>query len=409
MPREGNIPFEELGVEWGSSMGPGSLHFYTPEENDFRTRFREFVKREVFPVADRIDREHGVELVRELYRRLAREGWLKAAFPKSIGGEGRGLLHRCILGEELAAASCAVSTVYGVSAALFAGPVIRFGTPSQVERFARPVMEGRLGAIGITEPTGGSDAVGGMRTRAAPDGDGYTINGAKRFITSGSVADYLLLYTITNPEAKPSQGMSAFIVPTRTPGFRVVKDYELMGRRGSVNSHLEFRDMHLPRACLLGRENGGFDILMHGLDGERVLSGSTYLGVARSAYEVAAKYAAERVQFRKSLREFEGVSFKIAEMYAMLESGRVLLLRAARMMDAGQKATKEAAAAKFTACDHAVRICDEALQVAGGIGYTKEYPLERYLRDVRIARIGAGSSEILRFLVQREIYREMGY
>ncbi|MBI4362630.1 MAG: acyl-CoA/acyl-ACP dehydrogenase [Euryarchaeota archaeon] len=409
MPREGHIPFEELGVDFGSSMTPGSLQPYTREENDFRLRFRGFVKKEVFPVADRIDREDNVALSKEVNQKMVKEGWVKATYPKSIGGDGLGVVHRTILGEELTAASYSAAVTYGASACLYGGPVLKFGTPLQLEKFARPILQGQLGAICITEPTGGSDAVGGMRTRAVREGDGYTINGTKRFITNGSIADYLLLYTISNPEAKPHQGMSAFIVPAKTRGFRVVKDFELMGRRGRVNSVLEFKDMHLPRENLLGKEHGGFEILMEGLDGERVFAGSQYLGISRSAFEIGAKYAAERMQFKKPLRDFEGISFKIAEMYANIEAARLMLLRAARMIDGGQRATKETAAAKFLACDTAVRVCNEAFQTVGGIAYTKEYPLERYLRDIRIGQLSAGSSEIMRFLVQREMYREMGY
>ncbi|MGQ9723312.1 MAG: acyl-CoA dehydrogenase family protein [Candidatus Jordarchaeum sp.] len=247
-----------------------------------------------------------------------------------------------------------------------------------------------------------------MRTRAKLDGDEYVINGEKRFITNGSRADFILLYAITNPEVSARKGMSAFIFPTDTEGFEVVKDYELMGRSGSVNSHLRFNNCRIPRENLLGPENKGFQVLMHGLNDERAFAASQYIGVARSAFEIAAKYSAMRMQFKRAIREFEGVSFKIAEMYASIEAGRLLVLRAARMIDAGLSPTKEVAVAKFFTADKSMEICAEALQVLGGIGYTKEYPLERYLRDIRIAQIGAGSSEIMRFLAQRELYREVG-
>jgi len=409
MPKEGHISFEELGVKFGSSATPSSLFLYTDEENRFREEFRKFVLSEVFPVADRIDKENNVELSHEVVRKMAKSGYLKAAFPKQIGGDGKGLVYRTILGEELTSASYSASVTFGASAALYAMPILKFGTKEQLEKFIRPIMKGELGAIAITESTGGSDAVGGMKTRAKKEGDEYVINGEKRFITNGSKADYLLLYAITNPDVKTSHGMSAFIFPTKTKGFEVVKDYELMGRRGSVNSHLRFNNCRIPKENLLGTENKGVEILMSGLDGERVFAASQYMGISRSAYEVAAKYAAERMQFGRPLREFEGINFKISEMYANIESARLMLLRAARMIDAGVRATKEAAAAKFLGVDSAVKTCNEALQVLGGIGYTKEYPVERYLRDIRIGQLSAGSSEILRFLVQREIYREMGY
>jgi hypothetical protein len=182
-----------------------------------------------------------------------------------------------------------------------------------------------------------------------------------------------------------------------------------MGRRGAINSHLRFQDCRIPEENLLGKENGGFSILMHGLNAERCCAASQYIGIARSAYEIATKYAAERMQFDRAIREFEGVSFKIADMYAKIEASRLLVLRAARLLDDGKKASKEAGVAKFFSSDSALEICNDSLQILGGIGYTKEYPVERYLRDIRMAPIGAGSSEILRYMVQREIYRELGY
>lgn len=410
MPREGHISFQDLNIKQGYSTTPGSLFLYTKEENEFREKFREYVAKNITPNVERIERENNADLVRDVLRGLAKEGYMSIAFPKEIGGGGRGLVYRTIIGEELTAANYAVAVTLGASAALYSMPIIRFGTHVQQEKYLKPIMTGEgLGAIGITEPTGGSDAVGGMKTSARLEGDSYIINGEKRFITNGSRADYILLYAITDPKVKPRHGMSAFIFPTKTKGFEVAKDYELMGRRGSVNSHLKFSNCAIPKENLLGKEGGGFDVLMHGLDGERVFAASQYLGTGRSAFEVAAKYSGERVQFGEPIRSFEGISFKIAEMYAKIEAGRLLILRAARMIDAGLRASKEAAAAKFLASDMAMKICVDALQVVGGIGYTKEYPLERYMRDVKVGQIAAGSSEILRFLVQREIYKELGY
>lgn len=409
LPKEGHISFEELKVDFGYSTFEGSLFLYTEEENKFRQEFRKFVKKEVEPVADRIDREENFDLIHEILKKMGKAGYYSLAFPKEIGGGGKGLVYRTIMGEELTAISYATAVTYGASAALYAMPIIKFGTKEQHEKFLKPIMHGeKLGAIAMTEPGAGCDVVGGMRCSAKKSGDGYIINGEKRFITNGSKADYLLLYVITNPNVKPNEGISAFIFPTNTEGFKVIKDYELMGRRGSKNSHLAFKDCWVPDICLLGQENKGFNILMSGLDGERVFAASQYMGIARSAFEIALKYSAERMQFKRAIREFEGVSFKLAEMYSLLEASRLLDLRAARMIDADRRATKEAAIAKFFAADAAVKICSEALQILGGIGYTKEYPIERYYRDVKIGQISAGSSEIMRFLTQRELFREIG-
>ncbi|TFG04271.1 MAG: acyl-CoA dehydrogenase [Promethearchaeota archaeon] len=403
------ITYEDLNHEIGESMFPGSLYLYTKEENEFRMRLREFTKKEISPLVSEIEREANFELCLEAYRRLGKAGYLTLSFPSSIGGQGKGYVYRTIFGEELAAVNSAVVVTYGASANLFSAPIIHFGTEDQKKKYLPGIMSGnKLGAIGITEPSAGSDAVGGMKMTAIKKGDKYILNGEKRYITNGSRADYILLYALTNPNApKKHQGISAFIVDTQTPGFEPVKDFELAGRRGSVNSYLRFKNCEVLAENLVGgpeMENKGLRIMMSGLDGERCFTCSQYVGIARTAFEIATKYANLRIQFEKRLRDFEGVSFKIAEMYAKLEAGRLLMLRAARMLDDGLNATKEVAAAKFTCANNQVAIALEAMQILGGIGYTKEFPLEQLLRDSKISQISAGTVEILKFLCQREIY-----
>jgi len=406
------IRYEDLNHQYGESLFPGSLFLYTEEENEFRRKLQKFIMDEIAPLAPEIEKKASFELCLEAYRKLGKAGYISFSFPKSIGGQGKGYVYRTILGEELAAVSSAVVVTYGASANLFSAPIIHFGTEEQKKKFLRPIMEGKLlGAIGITEPSAGSDAIGGMKTTAIKKGDVYIINGEKRFITNGSRADYILLYALTNPNApKKHQGISAFIFPTDTPGFERIKDYELAGRRGSVNSHLRFNNCEVPEENLVGgpeMENKGIKILMYGLDGERCFTCSQYIGIARTAFEIATKYANIRSQFGKKLREFEGISFKIAEMYAKLEAGRVMMLRAARMLDAGLNATKEVAAAKFMCANYQMEIVVDAMQVLGGIGYTKEFPLEQLLRDSKISQISAGTVEILKYLCQREIYKSL--
>ncbi|NVM53100.1 MAG: acyl-CoA dehydrogenase family protein [Candidatus Helarchaeota archaeon] len=335
---------------------------------------------------------------------------VKAIFRKKNLSKSK--VYRTIFGEELAAVNSAVVVTYGASANLFAAPIIHFGTEKQKEKYLKPIMSGdALGAIGITEPSAGSDAVGGMKSTAIKKGDVYVINGEKRYITNGSRADYILLYALTNPNApKKHQGISAFIFPTDTPGFERVKDFDLAGRRGSVNSYLRFKNCEVPVENLVGypeMENKGLKIMFSGLDGERCFTCSQYIGIARTAFEIAMKYANLRVQFQKRLREFEGISFKISEMYAKLEAGRLMMLRAARMLDDGLNATKEVAAAKFTCANNQMDIVLEAMQILGGIGYTKEFPLEQLLRDSKISQISAGTVEILKFLCQRELYKAL--
>jgi len=405
---EGHVRLEDLNIELGYSMGSGSLNLYTEEENAFRHEVRDFARDRVAPLAKQIEQDDSTELVLKSIKEMGDRGYLGFAFPEEIGGGGRGVVARTIFTEELTAASYAISLVRTGSVALFGIPVLNFGTPAQKEKYLKPLIQGtKIGALGITEPTGGSDAIGGMRTRAINNGDYYQINGEKRFITNGSIADFILIYAITNPDAHPRERMSAFILPTVSKGFKVLKDYELMGRRGTVNSHLLLDNINLPTENLLGEEGQGFKILLHGLNAERVCTSSQYLGIARSSFEIATKYAEAREQFGQPIKSFEAISFKIADMYTNIEAMRLLILRAARLADQGLSFAKEAAAAKYFSAEHSTHICDDAMQVAGGIGYTKEYPLEQNYRDIRISRVSAGSTEILRDLIQKQIYREL--
>jgi alkylation response protein AidB-like acyl-CoA dehydrogenase len=266
----------------------------------------------------------------------------------------------------------------------------------------------KIGAIGITEPTGGSDAIGGMRLKAVREGDHYVLNGEKCFITNGSVADYICLYAKTNDQVKAHQGISAFIFETDTPGFEVIKEYKHMGRRGMPNSHLRFTDCKVPAANILHRENEGLDVLLFGLDGERTFTASQYLGLARSAFEVAYKYAHKRVQFKKPIYSFEGISFKISEMFMDVELNRMAIAQIARMLDDGHNCRASVAAVKTRIADATVRITQDAVQIAGGLGYSEEYPLERYYRDAKIGQISAGTSEIMRYIITREMIRMWG-
>ncbi len=408
------IEFEDLGVQIGESMFPGSHFLYTEEEQAFRLQFRKFLLAEIAPLAPKIEKEYSWEACYEAYQRLARAGYLKFTFPKEIGGQGKSFVYRTILGEEISAVSGALVVTYGASANLFAAPIIHFGTAYQKKKYLTKIMSGEsLGAIGITEPGAGSDAIGGMKTTAlkTDSGDAYILNGEKRFITNGSKADYVLVYALTDPKApKKSQGISAFILPTATPGFERVKDFELAGRRGSINSYLRFNNCKVLAENLVGgpeMENKGVKIMMTGLDGERCFTCSQYVGGARSAFEIATRYANKRYQFGKKIHEFEGIGFKIAEMYAKLEASRLLMLRAARMLDAGLNATKEVSAAKFFSSTSQMEIAVDAMQIVGGIAYTKEFPLEMYFRDAKIGQIAAGTVEVLKYLCEREIFNSL--
>ena len=403
---EGHVHFEDLNIEFGYSCMPDRLYYYTKEENDFRMEVREWCKDNVLPVAEKIDRNRDKDLAVETLRKMP---YLDMIVPKEAGGQGKGILYRTILGEELTAFSYALAGIFGASSCLFAGPVIEFGTPEQKKKYLSGIADGtKIGAIGITEPTGGSDAVGGMNLRAKLEGDHYVLNGEKCFITNGSIADYICLYTVTNDEVKRHQGITAFVFETDTPGFEIVKDYNHMGRRGMPNTHMRFNDCKVPIENVLHKENQGVNVLMFGLDGERTFTASQYIGLSRSAFEVAYRYAHKRVQFNKPLYSFEGISFKLSEMYMDIELYRIATAQIARMLDDGKYCRPTVAAVKAKLADAAVKISQEAIQIVGGLGYSEEYPLERYYRDAKIGQISAGTVEIMKYLIGGEMIRMWG-
>ncbi len=377
--------------------------FFTKEELRFREEVREFARREIAPYAD--DVEKGM-YPGPLLKKIAEAGYMRQLHPIEYGGTNKGLVYEMIVAEEIAAVSAPTDMSRTASSTLCAIPISRFGTDEQKRKYLTPIIRGEMiGAIGITEPDVGSDTAG-MKTRAIRDGDEYVINGEKRFITNGADADIITLFAISNPEVPAKRGASAFIFPTDTEGFKVEKVYNLLGMHGMRIAHLKFENCRIPAENLLGKEGMGFNILMDELDTERISIAAEMIGIARAAFEIAVKYSTERVQFNRPINWFEGVSFKIADMATQLDAAELLTLRAARMVNRGENASKESAMAKVFAVDHAFEICNQALQILGGIGYTTEYPVERYLRDVRIGMIGGGTSEIMRFLIQREVYRE---
>lgn len=403
----GHINFKDLNLKFGYSCMPERLHYYTKEENDFRMEVREWCLRNVEPVVEKIDRERNKQLAVETLKKM--DKYLSIIIPKEAGGQGKGVLYRTIFGEELSAFSYALASIFGASSCLFTGPIIEYGTPEQKKKYLSGIGNGtKIGAIGITEPTGGSDAIGGMRLKATREGDYFILNGEKCFITNGSVADYICLYAITNDQVKPHKGMTAFIFETDTPGFEVIKDYKHMGRRGMPNSYLRFNNCKVPVENVLHEVNSGLEILLFGLDGERTFTASQYVGLARSAYEVAFRYAHKREQFKKTLYSFEAISFKLSDMFIDIELNRIALAQIARMLDEGHNCRALVAAVKARLADATVRITQDAIQVVGGLGYSEEYPLERYYRDAKIGQISAGTVEIMKYLISRQTERMWG-
>lgn len=377
--------------------------FESVPEARFREKVRRFAREHVAPVAQKV--EEGV-FPREILQKLGKQHLLGTAFSKTDGGVGLGWSFEAIVAEEISAVSAATEMARLASGALYAAPLAYFARKAQKQEFLRPVLAGdKVGALALTEPGAGSDA-GSIKTRAERSGQGLVLNGEKRFITNGGVADFLFVFAVTNPAKSPKSGVSALVVPRDSQGVQTVKTYGLLGMHGANVVHLRFRNVRVPEENVIGGLHRGFPILLDELDRERPAVAAGMLGIARSAFESAVDYSSKREQFGRPIKEFEGVSFKLSDMLVKLEASRLLILKAARLLDEGKLARLEGAVAKLFATESAFEITHQALQVHGGIGYTKDLPIERYFRDARFMMIGGGTSEIMRFLIQREIYRK---
>ncbi|MHA1363079.1 MAG: acyl-CoA dehydrogenase family protein [Candidatus Freyarchaeota archaeon] len=399
------IEYDDLVLPQGYSVSEESLWLFTEEENTFRKEVRTFLDREIAPMTKQFEKENVYP--RKALQLIAKRGYVSHPFPREWGGlnDGNGITKDLIVSEELAAVSPVVSTAR-VATMLSGIPICRFGTDYQKEEFLRPLLAGeKIGAIVITEPQVGSDAAR-MQTTATRDGDHYILNGEKRFITNGGEAEVNTTFAITDRNVHPHKEMSCFVVERDTEGFEVLEYFELMGMRGARNGYLRFKNMKVPAKNLVGKENEGFTILLDELDIERTVIAGEAIGHARRAYEIAMEYSLLRVQFHQPICNFEAVGFKLAEMHTKIEAARLLALKATRLIDAGRPATKESAEAKMFATTMSVEVCNEALQILGGIGYTTKFPVEQYYRDARMMKIAGGTTEVLTYLIARELIRD---
>ena len=370
------------------------------EQEMFRKTIREFAEKEIMPRAQEIDLKG--EFPWDIIRKMADLGLMGLPFPEEYGGAGGDTISYAIAVEEIARASGSVAITYSAHISLACSPIYLFGTEEQKRKYLIPMAKGeKIGAFGLTEPGAGSDAAA-IKTRAVLEGDEWVINGQKIFITNGSIADVVVIAAVTDP-AKGKKGISNFIVEKGTPGFRVGREEDKMGLRGSVTSELIFENCRIPKENLLGKEGEGYKQFLMTLDGGRIGIGAMAVGLGMAALEAAAKYAKERVQFGQPIAEFQAIQWMIADMATELEAARLLVLRAAWLKDQGQRFTKEAAMAKLFASEAAVRACYKAIQIHGGYGYTKDYPVERLYRDARLTTIGEGTSEIQRLVIARHI------
>ena len=377
--------------------------FESVPEAKFRERVRRFAKEHVAPVAQKV--EEGM-FPREILGKMGQQHFLGTAFSKADGGVGLGWSYEVIVAEEISAVSAATEMARLASGALYAAPLAYFASKAQKQRFLHPVLAGdKVGALALTEPGAGSDA-GSIKTHAERRGQSFVLNGEKRFITNGGVADFLFVFAVSNPSKPPQSRVSALVVPRDSEGVQTVKTYGLLGMHGANVVQLRFRNVRVPQENVVGGLHRGFPILLDELDRERPAVAAGMLGIARSAFESAVDYSSRREQFGRPIKDFEGVSFKLSDMLVKLEASRLLILKAARLLDDGKLARLEGAVAKLFATESAFEITHQALQVHGGIGYTKDLPIERYFRDARFMMIGGGTSEIMRFLIQREIYKQ---
>jgi alkylation response protein AidB-like acyl-CoA dehydrogenase len=374
----------------------------TEEQEELRREIRRFAEREIAPHVREWD-EHST-FPTEIVRQLGQMGLLGVIFPPELGGSGMGYVEYVLAIEELSRVDGSIGIIVAAHNSLCTNHLYLAGNAEQHKRWVSKLASGEwLGSWGLTEPGAGSDALG-ARTTAVRRDNGWVLNGSKTFITNGGKADCALVIAVTDREKK-SHGLTAFLVEKGTPGFRPGKKEDKLGLRASDTSELIFEDCFVPDENRIGAEGEGFIDSMRVLDGGRISIAALALGIAHGAYDAARKYAKERKQFGKAIAEFQAIQFKLADMATQLEAARQLTLRAARKKTAGEKVTLESSMAKLFASEAAVRICDECVQIHGGYGFIKDYPAEKFYRDVKLCTIGEGTSEIQRMVIAREILK----
>ncbi|WP_408008661.1 acyl-CoA dehydrogenase [Pseudalkalibacillus sp. A8] len=375
------------------------MQFQLSEEHEMlRKMVRDFAKNEVEPTAAERDEEERFD--RSLFDQMAELGLTGIPWPEEYGGIGSDYLSYVIAVEELSRVCASTGVTLSAHTSLAGWPVYKFGTEEQKQKFLRPMAEGKkLGAYGLTEPGSGSDAAK-MKTTARLDGDGYILNGSKIFITNGGDAEIYVVFAVTDAEKK-HKGISAFIVEKGTPGFSFGKKEKKLGIRSSPTLEIIFEDCRVPVENRLGEEGEGFKIAMQTLDGGRNGIAAQAVGIAQGALDAATSYAKERQQFGKPIGLQQGIGFKLADMATKVEAARLLTYQAAWKESEGLPYGKESAMSKLFAGDIAMEVTTEAVQVYGGYGYTKDYPVERYMRDAKITQIYEGTNEIQRLVISR--------
>lgn len=371
----------------------------TEEQKALQEMSREFAKKEMEPNAAKYDK--GDEFPEDVMKKAFEVGFLTCLVPKEYGGGNLSNVDTVIISEELAAGCAGMYTTMMVNALAYT-PIIFYGTDEQKRKHLTPQTEKMsFASFCLTEREAGSDA-GTLKTKAEKHGNEYVINGSKCFISNGGIASLYVVFALTEPE-KGARGMSAFIVPRETPGITIGKEEDKMGHRASNTVEIYFEDVRIPAENLLAKEGLGFVIAMKTLDHTRAPVGAAGVGVARAALEYAIEYAKTRIQFGRPIALFQNTAFKIAQMATEIDAARQLVWRAAWMMDQGMSCGKESAMAKMFGSDVAMKVTTEALQIFGGYGYMKDYPMEKLMRDAKLLQIYEGTNEIQRLVISREV------
>ncbi len=372
----------------------------TKEQMMLRKLVQDFAESEVAPSADERDRTGAFP--KEIVKKLADLGLMGLPFPEEYGGSEADTISFSIAVEELSKVCGSTGITYSAHISLGGAPIHLFGTDEQKKKYLTPLCTGEyLGAFGLTEPNAGSDA-GGTQTTAVLHEDKWNINGSKCFITNASYAKNLAITAVTD-RTKGTNGISAFIVSTEAPGFKVINNYEKMGLHSSDTAELIIENVSVPKENLLGIEGNGYKQFLATLDGGRIGIGAMAVGIAQGAYEKSLQYANERKQFGKSISNFQAIQFKLADMAMYIELARNMVYKAAWLKDQGRRFKKEAAMAKLFATEMCMKVCDQAIQIHGGYGYMKEYQVERFFRDAKLLEIGEGTSEVQRMVIARQI------
>ena len=375
----------------------------TPEQEDIKKLVREFAAKSIAPTAaERDEKEH---FPRELFDEMGKLGFLGLPYDEKYGGGGMDFVAYALAVEEISKACASTGIGVSVHVSLCSWPIYKYGNEEQKMKYLKPLAEGtKLGAFGLTEPNAGTD-VSGAVTTAVKDGDFYVLNGTKVFNTNGGEAEIEVIFALTDKAAGPFKGMSAFIVEKGTPGLSFGKTEVKMGIRSSVQREVILENVRVPAANLLGKEGEGFKIAMTTLDGGRIGVAAQSVGIAQAALEAAIKYSKERVQFGKPIASQQAVSFMLAEMATKIEAARLMTLRAAFNKSSHIPYSKEAAMAKKYASDVAMAVTTDAVQIFGGYGYSREYPVERLMRDAKITQIYEGTNQAMLMVIGGTILR----